>query len=154
MTLILFIIYTTGETGRWIQPPYGGQYYVFLGSEKEPQINVQIWENIIRPGLYSVPRATDVVTLISLAGGPKEGADLSRVKIIRNNPHHEMITVNLSDYIKGKNQSVPILQPDDIVIIPQSKFFTIRRWILSFPWGPILQALQTYIIIRNIIEKE
>ena len=46
------------------------------GSGDRFLINVQIWGQVNKPGLYSVPDDTGIVELLSYAGGPTEDADL------------------------------------------------------------------------------
>ncbi|RMF69247.1 MAG: hypothetical protein D6743_02160 [Calditrichaeota bacterium] len=55
----------------------------FLGDKDEILMNVNIWGYVKKPGQYMVPRNTDLITLISFAGGPREGAALNKVQIIR-----------------------------------------------------------------------
>ncbi|MFQ5677224.1 MAG: SLBB domain-containing protein, partial [bacterium] len=96
---------------------------------------------VLKPGQYLVPRNTDLITLISFAGGPREGANLKKVRIIREEPalltngHAEndsdgsnwqsqripILTVSIDDHIKeGKRGVLPALRAGDTVIIPES----------------------------------
>lgn len=104
--------------------PYGmaAQYYVYLGADKGLQINVQIWGQVLRPGMYSVPKTTDVMGLVSFAGGPTENANIGKVKLIRTNPDPEVVEINLNDYTKkAKIELNPILKPGDTIIIPENR---------------------------------
>ncbi|MRR09928.1 hypothetical protein EG831_07630, partial [bacterium] len=57
----------------------GGTMITTISGEREVLIEVQIWGQVNRPGMYRVPVSTDAVGLISYAGGPTEYAALSRV---------------------------------------------------------------------------
>jgi len=59
----------------------GAQY--FLGEQDELLIKVNIWGFVRKPGQYMVPKNTDLISLISFAGGPLEQAKIKKVKIIR-----------------------------------------------------------------------
>ena len=59
----------------------GAQY--FLGEQDELLIKVNIWGFVRKPGQYMVPKDTDLISLISFAGGPLEQAKIKRVRIIR-----------------------------------------------------------------------
>ena len=111
----------------------GAQY--ILGDRDEILMNVNVWGYVLRPGQYLVPRHTDLITLISFAGGPREGANLGEVKIIREsiaaltngnatNGHEKkvpILTVNMNDHIKkGKPGVLPVLRAGDTVIIKES----------------------------------
>lgn len=76
----------------------GAQY--FLGAEDELLIKVNIWGFVRKPGQYMVPKNTDLISLISFAGGPIEQAKINKVKIIRApefNPATQSQRVNQSD---------------------------------------------------------
>jgi hypothetical protein len=60
----------------------GAQY--FLGDQDELLIKVNIWGFVRKPGQYMVPKDTDLISLISFAGGPLEQAKIKKVKIIRD----------------------------------------------------------------------
>ncbi len=60
----------------------GALYY--LGEQDELLIKVNIWGFVQKPGQYMVPNGTDLISLISFAGGPREQARLKNIKIIRN----------------------------------------------------------------------
>jgi polysaccharide export outer membrane protein len=59
----------------------GAQY--FLGEQDELLIKVNIWGFVRKPGQYMVPKNTDLISLISFAGGPLEQAKIKKVKVIR-----------------------------------------------------------------------
>lgn len=56
----------------------------YLGERDELLIKVNIWGFVLKPGQYLVPTDTDLISLISFAGGPVEEAKLKKVKVIRN----------------------------------------------------------------------
>ncbi len=91
------------------------EYYVFPSSD-QVLMEVQLWGHVSKPGLYRVPLKTDIIKLISLAGGPLPSANLSGVKIIRKG---ENVNVNIPDILnKGKNSFY--LEPGDVVIVPEN----------------------------------
>lgn len=64
--------------------PYRGAQY-FLGEEDELLMRVNIWGFVRKPGQYMVPTDTDLISLISFAGGPVEQAKVKAIKIVRVN---------------------------------------------------------------------
>ena len=59
--------------------------YLYSGSlagSEQLKIKTYIWGQVLRPGLYIVPDNTDLITLISSAGGPSEYAKLTKIRII------------------------------------------------------------------------
>lgn len=95
-----------------------GENYTYLDKSKELHIRVQIWGKVHSPGIYSVPNGTDLIALISLAGGPSDEANLSDVKIARSTESAKVLKVNVNKYLKtGNREDVPILQPGDTVVV-------------------------------------
>lgn len=97
----------------------GNQYY--LGQANELLIRVNVWGRVLRPGQYFVPATTDLITLISAAGGPIPRARLTDVRVVRApapGSEGEVIEVNLKRFIKtGDKRLVPALKPEDTVIV-------------------------------------
>jgi len=134
LSFVLFVFYILFLGGKGyaqqvsesppITMPYGtgAQYYVYLGADKGLQINVQVWGQVLRPGMYSVPKTTDVVGLISFAGGPTKNANLGKVKLIRSGANPEVVIVDLNKYMKtGDKGFASILEPGNTIIIPENR---------------------------------
>ncbi len=77
---------------------------------------------VYRPGKYSFESIPDLWGVITEAGGPAEGADLSNVKIIRGGDEAgKTILVNLSQMLeKGDLTKLPKLKIGDTIEIPRS----------------------------------
>ncbi len=114
LLLIASFLYSQ-ETGG------GAQYYVFPGGEGELQIKVQVWGQVTKPGMYQVPKSMDVIGLISLAGGPREDANLSAVKIVRTTPAPDVFKVDIANYIcTASSESAPVLEAGDTIVVPEN----------------------------------
>ncbi len=105
--LLLFFQISTGEGA------YSPEYYVFPSQDKV-LIEVQLWGHISKPGLYQIPLKTDIIKLISLAGGPLPSGDLGRIKIIRNG---ENKVIDIRNLLRGEKL---YLEAGDVVIVPQN----------------------------------
>lgn len=140
LCLLLLIFPVSALHGQ--QSSQGAQYYVFLGSDRELQMNVQIWGQVLKPGMYSVPQTTDLVALISLAGGPTEYANLNSIRIVRANPKARVLKVNLKSYMNtGDSKLQPVLKPGDTVVIPGSLFYGFSR---------IVRVVSQLAIVANV----
>jgi len=75
---------------------------------------------VAAPGRYSFETLPDLLQLLSQAGGPLPGADLSNVSVVR--PGHggpSVIQVDVAAYMRGQtSQPLPDLQPGDTVEVP------------------------------------
>jgi protein involved in polysaccharide export with SLBB domain len=97
---------------------------------------VHVMGEVLRPGEYRVADDTDVLELVSKAGGPTEFANMSEVSLRRRdvmgvktasaNPMagggESVVKVDLKDFLKHKDeQAPPILSPGDVVTVPRNK---------------------------------
>ena len=128
--------------------------FTFTGALNEPgqlQMLTYIWGHIPRPGLYIVPDDTDVLTLISLAGGPTDDAKIRSIRIVRSSPDSEgeVIFVDLKRYIEtGDASLIPKLKPGDTVVVSGSAYFAFRRFVQFL--SNIATALSIWILIQNL----
>ena len=128
--------------------------YYYLGGKEGLMIGVNLWGFVDKPGRYEVPSSTDLVQLISYGGGPLVGANLAKVKIVReilqpdSSYKTEIIPVDLEHFEKKGAQPV-LLLPGDTIIVPGSTFSTIQEVIPLLGYlgailsgvGPILLEL-------------
>ena len=66
----------------WSQETSKPSDYIF-GSEEQLEIVVHVWGEVKSPGEFRVPYETNLIELISKAGGPSEYANLSKVRLTR-----------------------------------------------------------------------
>lgn len=106
-----------------------------LGETKRLEILVHVMGEVATPGEYRVPDNTNVLELISKAGGPTNFARLSGVVLKRgvgtSAPAHSsrnqgrVMKVNLEEYLTKENSGpVPVLQPGDVVTVPSNSWST------------------------------
>jgi len=97
---------------------------------QELAIKVHIWGQVHRPGRYLVPDGTDLVGLISFAGGPTSGAKLKQVRLIHPRGDGEKVDeVNLNDFVDSGDPSlVPTLRPGDVIVIPASRSHSLLKY--------------------------
>jgi protein involved in polysaccharide export with SLBB domain len=114
------------------------------------KIKTYIWGQVRKPGLYIVPDDTDLLTLISSAGGPTENANLTKVRIIRTTEDDEkVIWVDLQEYIDhGDYSLIPTLQPGDTIIVSGSAYYAFTK---AVAWiSQVAVILSVYISVNNI----
>lgn len=129
--LILLTLITVLAVTGFCQQIVGGSQYgsstergaqYIIGKDNELLMAVNIWGLVLRPGQYLVPSNTDLMTLISVAGGPMPKARLDNVRVIRSSSAgSEVITINIKKFLKtGDDRLVPKMQPGDTVVIAGS----------------------------------
>ena len=129
----------------------GYSYSGTMNDADQLKILTYIWGQVERPGLYIVPDNTDVLTLMSLAGGPTVDAKLKSIRIVRNSPSDEeqIIEVDIKKYIAtGDYSLIPTLMPGDTVIVSGTSFYAFSR-IVTF-LSQVAITLSVYLTIRAL----
>lgn len=114
-----------------IKPPQQSSEYIFRSSPKESLISVQLLGAVYKPGIYYIPANTDLLKLLTLAGGTTNGGDLSEVLVRKSEPRawsdlsmkaiseyqgaYEVDAEKIIKYGGGKNLK---LAQDDFVYVP------------------------------------
>ena len=151
--LILFHFLMTSladpENEPEISPKEAPRYRLALGADNELLMQVNVWGEVKNPGTFQVPDNTDLISLLSFAGGPTEGAKLSRVKLIRSfSPRKEVRIMNVEKYLKkGNHEEVPIIKPGDTIVVPKSSFHSLTRFV-SFLYNVAVIASVIHIYTR------
>jgi NADH:ubiquinone oxidoreductase subunit F (NADH-binding) len=102
-------------------PVYSQAAYYNTAKPGDVMMQVNIWGFVTKPGRYEVPATTDLIQLISFAGGPQLYSRMEKVKITRFEKIDTVIVmkeffVNLSDASKVNPASLKLCQGDVIEI--------------------------------------
>lgn len=133
----------------------------YLGARDEVLIKVNIFGYVQRPGQYLIPRHTDLISLMAFAGGVRDGANLSEVRILRkasleeggngqNDDHQkaDVILVNVKDYFeKGEITQIPILEAGDGILITRTFGHKLRGIIGISSIVGLIAATATFVLI-------
>ena len=84
------------------------------GEDGVIRMNVNVWGKVKYPGTYLVYDNIDIVTTLSIAGGPSRGAKLSKISMIYSNGDKKI--VNLKELIEKNNIQSIGLKPNDYYI--------------------------------------
>ncbi len=116
------------------------------------KMNVYILGQVYKPGLYLVPDDTNFLTLLALAGGPKEDAKLNKIRVIRprgEGEKPEIMWVNLKKYMETADEDLlPMLMPGDTVILSGTIFYAFTK-VVDF-LSKVAVALSVYNLIANL----
>ena len=86
-------------------------------------IYINVLGEVNSPGRHLVSEGIDFATLLSQIGGPKNGANMSKVKVFRNSSEKtsEVFIINLKKFIKyGDRSDFMIIKPNDTIIFPET----------------------------------
>ncbi len=99
--------------------------YYYLSKPGEITMQVNLWGNVKNPGRYEIPISTDIVQLISFAGGPLPEADLGTVRIIRiareGGSKKVQFSINMNRIDQIDEQALS-LHPGDTIFIDRVSF--------------------------------
>ena len=119
--------------------------YYFISKSGEITMPINLWGYVKNPGRYEVPISTDLVQLLSFAGGPLADADLTDVKITRvmrrdTQIHKVEYTVNLKHLDKIDEMALN-LQAGDTILIDN----------IPFQWRDFFTILTTAAIVVTAV---
>ncbi|HUX33215.1 MAG TPA: polysaccharide biosynthesis/export family protein [Gemmatimonadaceae bacterium] len=98
------------------------------------QFRVSVIGQVLRPGLYPVDATQSVFDVLSQAGGPSPGADITQIRLLRND---HVIVLNGETAIEtGAPMLSVLLESGDRLVVPAKRM----TW---FTWTNALTALQT-----------
>ncbi len=128
LIVLLTLSLAAQQTQQNYQSANNSSAYMYSGTitgAEQLKIYAYIWGQIRKPGLYIVPDDTDLLTILSLAGGPTETAKLSQIKIIRPTAGKEKVfLVNLKKYMEtGDEKMIPVLKPGDTIVVSGTVFY-------------------------------
>ena len=103
------------------QAEIGRPGYFFYAKPFEVTMTVNLWGEVPQQGVYVVPTNTDIIQLISFAGGPKERSDLDEVLIYRvatkkDQKARSLLKIDVRDILEGRSQTTP-LTPGDMIVV-------------------------------------
>ncbi len=124
----------------------------FLGGQDQVLMGVNIWGFVNRPGQYMVPYDTDLISLLSYAGGPREDAKITGIKVVRGTKSNdaknpgEVIQVDVKKWLKnGSPDDIPVLRPGDTVVVSGTSFYFVSRF-FEFAWR-VAAIVQVWVLI-------
>lgn len=96
-----------------------GNEYVSGDYPGAVMMKINLWGSVQKPGIHYVPAKTDLITLLSYAGGPTEKARSDDVIIKRTIAGKQtVIPVDVEDLISSTKKTSPALEANDIIMVP------------------------------------
>jgi len=105
-----------------IKEPQRAAEYIYRSAPKESLIGVQLIGAVQKPGLYYVPLNTDILKLITLAGGTDE-ADLANIVVRKIDPMSPGVyELDVKKLMKSSAETKTFkLAQDDFIYIPKKE---------------------------------
>jgi polysaccharide export outer membrane protein len=112
----------------------------------QPVIRVSVLGEVRTPGLLSVEPGTNLIHLITLAGGPTERANMKAVRAIRAGRPYE---VDLQSALSGSSAGRVVLFSNDVVFLDRKRGLT--RENLSFGMN-LLTAVLSIVSVVTVLQ--
>lgn len=133
LPLLLMLLAAAGARAQEPAPadtPRAAQY--FLGSQDQVLMAVNVWGFVHKPGQYMVPYETDLISLLSFAGGPREEARIKSIRLVRpdnGSGQPQVIEVDVKKYLQnGLAGEIPVLRPGDTVVVSGTSFHFVNQF--------------------------
>ena len=118
-------------------------------------MNVNIWGQVNSPGSHIVYDGIDFASLLSVVGGPAEGANLKSVRIYREIPDEDgslVYQIDLNEFINTGNRSKFIkIKPNDTIIVPQKISSYLLKQIGTI--NTFFSLLNIYLQLENLANR-
>ena len=127
-------------------------YYVAKSGELTMQVNV--WGYVKNPGRYEIPTSTNLIQLISYAGGPLTDASTDDVRVIREGKGAGgsgafSYEVDLED-LAGVDPERLLLYPGDTILLDHTSWLNVRDALLIVTaMAVVTSAVATVIIAES-----
>ena len=136
-------------------PSASAASYYYVSKPGELTMQVNIWGYVHNPGRYEVPTSTDLIQLVSYAGGPIADAKMDEVKVTRFLKRETGVSrgeffVNLEELSKVE-QAKLTLYPGDTIYIEHTSWVNVRDAFAVFGSVAIIvtAVAQTIQVTRN-----
>lgn len=132
--------------------PSAASYYL-VAKPGELTMQVNIWGYVTNPGRYEVATSTDLVQLLSYAGGPAKDGVIDEVRISRvvrtdNGSTRWELTVDLED-LSEIDPTKLVLYPGDTIVVDHSSWLTIRDAFTVITTAAIITAAVAAVVSAN-----
>ncbi len=126
-------------------------YYVAKAGELTMQVNV--WGFVKNPGRYEVPTSTDLIQLLSYAGGPLAEASIDDVRVTREAKGQTgsgafQYTVDLEELAEVDQERL-LIYPGDTIFIDHGSWINVRDALLIVTTMALVTSAVASVIIAE-----
>ena len=119
-------------------------YYTPGEQAKELMIIVHVWGEVNKPGKFVVRDGTNLVDILSEAGGPTRYANLKNVYMAHKGDQEEHVEIHdLIKYIEKEKTYIPSILPGDVIVVKRN------AWGLGLDLGQLTGQLA--VILNTIL---
>ncbi|MBI4925289.1 MAG: hypothetical protein HY843_05125 [Bdellovibrio sp.] len=98
----------------------GHTEYFNANREKRMMIKISLLSGVPRPGIHHIPDNTNLVDMLSLAGGISPTAQADNIILLRSTGGKpQSMTFDLEDLLKSEKSKIPVLAENDVIYAPE-----------------------------------
>ncbi len=119
-------------------------------------VSINLLGAVGKPGVYHIPKQTDIVRLLALAGGTRADANMEDISIKRRSGETErVININLKQLVEDRGNGKPInLETNDIVLVaPREPAVSANTLSVVGLTASLLGLVVSSIVIINQLKK-
>lgn len=119
LSLLILCSIAFGQLVNNTSVPINGEKYT-TGDDGVVRMYVNVWGHVKTSGTFLIFEGADIMNALSIAGGPLDGANLKKIRIISKELGSTK-DYDIDQYIRNKgNQKIKLL-PYDTIIVYQTK---------------------------------
>ncbi len=130
--------------------------YFFYAKPFEVTMTVNLWGEVPQQGVYVISTSTDIIQLLSYAGGPRDRSNLEDVLVYRSSGKKDvkgrvLKNVNVREILEGKSDPFPLVPGDMIVVkrIPETMSFVEVLTVVNTGATLAVLGLEIYNIVKK-----
>ena len=141
----------TGSVKQSIEDYQLSSEQYISGADGKVYMNVSFWGEAGKTGTIRVYEGIDFASLISSVGGPKEFANLKKIRLYRQKPDPNGQLIYFIDLTKflnnGDRSNFPRIKPNDTIVINKTLFGILIDDVRSIQ--TLIGALTLFITLSN-----
>jgi len=132
LTFAVDFVYAEDIDSQFSNKQQSSSYIIYDNSK--PYLSVNVWGHVQKPGQFLIPYSSkvDLISLLSLAGGPLPGAKLNEILLIRETNDIDstqlVYKIDLNKYLKtGNRGTIPTMESNDTILINQTFWSSLKQ---------------------------
>ena len=128
----------------------GAREYFTTNAGRRLTVRVQVWGEVPLSGIHHVPDNTNLLDLISYAGGPKGSLDDATI-VLRRPQASESMTFTGEEFLQGDKARKVVVKAGDVVYvnIDRGDDFIENLTVVSTVTGVVSSLILTYLLVRD-----
>ena len=128
----------------------------FYAKSFEVTMTINLWGEVPQQGVYVISTSTDIIQLLSYAGGPREKSNLEEVLVYRASGKKDIKArmlkkINVKEILEGKSEPFQLAPGDMIVVkkIPETVSYTDVLTVINTTGTLVVLGITIYNFVKK-----